>query len=59
MMKAYIGTTAHFINEDWRLVSTLLNFEELLGLHGGKNIAVHLWEVVNKMLSPKQVSKMI
>jgi len=37
--KSYYGITAHFINDDWKLVSVALDFVASNGRHTGKDIA--------------------
>jgi len=37
--KSYYGITAHFINNDWKLVSVALDFIASNGYHTGKDIA--------------------
>lgn len=44
-MTAYIAVTVHWIDDQWKLCSGLLSFEELAGSHTGANMATHLAQV--------------
>lgn len=45
--QSYMAVTAHFIDEDWKLMSTLLDFDHLEGPHTGQNIANMYHEIVD------------
>jgi len=43
-MKSFIGITCHFINSDWKLISTLLDIRGFGGDHSGENISACVLE---------------
>lgn len=55
-MRAYIGVTAHWIDEDWTLRSHLLSFDELPVSHTGEAMASHLWDIIEKSIGVDNVS---
>lgn len=41
-MDSFLGITAHYVDDNWKLQSTLLEFRMIEGCHSGKNLAEHL-----------------
>lgn len=55
-MTAYIAITAHYLDDDWQLVSQLISFAELGGSHTGANMADHIASVIEVMMTAPKVS---
>lgn len=55
-MIAYIAVTAHYIDNDWNLVSGVISFAELGGSHTGEHLADHLVGIIDEMIEPGHVS---
>jgi hypothetical protein len=56
-MKAYIAVTTHFITEDWELRAELISFTELPGSHSGANMAAHIFDLMEAMITPAKVQE--
>lgn len=57
-MTAFVGMTAHYITNEWKLVTALLSFDELEGSHSGENQAAHMYKVLKKFNVLDKVSQM-
>ncbi len=44
---SFLGITVHYIDKNWVIISTLLDFVEVKGSHTGENLAHYLVNVVN------------
>ena len=45
-MIPFIGVTAHYVDENWRMNTALLFFGELPGSHSGENLAKCLYDII-------------
>jgi hypothetical protein len=56
---SFLGITIHWITNDWKLNSTVLDFSYIEGPHSGENIASKLFEVLRefKLLSKVNIGK--
>lgn len=50
--EAYITVTAHYINEEWDLVSSVLSTEGMPERHTGLNIAARIREILEEYKIP-------
>jgi len=59
-MTSYLGVTAHWLTQDWRLCSELLSFSEIEGSHSSENLGEELYNVLKKFkISDKVGSRSI
>ena len=60
-MESYMTVTAHFIDEDWKAKSLVLETKQIEEAHTGTNIAVRLSEVADafKVIAENKVSWLI
>lgn len=43
----FLGITVHWINQEWKICSSTLDFSFLPGSHSGENLAKKFLEVLN------------
>ena len=43
----FLGITVHWIDENWQLCSTVLEFSTLSGSHSGENLTKRFLEILN------------
>jgi hypothetical protein len=52
----YLGISAHWISNDWKLKSTLIEFVDTQGESEGKNIAAPFWKALIQFKLESKVS---
>jgi hypothetical protein len=52
---SFLGITVHWINENWKLKNTVLDFCHIEGPHSGENIASKLFETLKEFGLLKKV----
>ena len=58
-MDTYLGITVHFINEDWELMTRVLQTSELKDSHTGENVAVAFLNVTKEWSFQDKLSAIV